>query len=187
MPCYCIRSTNTQFCSNLCIQGKAWLAGQSDTTYILVYNNYQKLKTNISYRHRWQVCQSRMTFYQQQANRRGLRDSGCLAIGICTSRLHLRFKKPPCKKKKISSYVLLQKKIISFLSSRGLSQFVSLSSQLSQNSWVLDNSHDIQETENLTGTDVLLLKCFSLHGITINACTFCSECRRIHDAQRNAP
>jgi len=60
-----------------------------------------------------------MTFYQQQANRRGLRDSGCLATGVCTSRLHLRFKKPPFKKKKISSYVLLQKKNISFLSSRG--------------------------------------------------------------------
>lgn len=110
MPCYCIRSTNTQFCSNLCIRGKAWLAGQSDTTYILVYNNYQKLKTNISYRHRWQVCQSRMTFYQQQANRRGLRDSGCLATGVCTSRLHLRFKKPPCKKKKKSLLMCFYKK-----------------------------------------------------------------------------
>jgi len=82
-----------------------------------------------------------------------------------------------------------KKKIFLFFLLGDVSQFVSLSSQLSQNEkdWVLDNSHDIQETENLTGTDVLLLKCFSLHGITINACTFCSECRRIHDAQRNAP
>lgn len=36
--------------------------------------------------------------------------------------------------------------------------------------WVLDNNYGIQKAENLT--DVLLLKGFSLHSITIKACRF---------------
>lgn len=38
--------------------------------------------------------------------------------------------------------------------------------------WVLDNNYGTQKAETLTETDVLLLKGFSLHSITIKACRF---------------